>query len=139
MLIQSTSKSMSGSLSDLLSKQPQSNIIIFKLNLENVIEDQTLITRAAKICCALDVPYRLLLNSVFCDYSRLIAFVTAPSSLNGHHAEVNGNFRHTIEVVEQLIQFCATRPYINKNLAVLTALLHDSGKAVDYQTKFGRV
>jgi 3'-5' exoribonuclease len=129
---------MSKSLTDLLSKPPQDNIIIFRLNLENLVKDEQLIIRASKICNELHAPYRLLLNAIFWDYRRLQAFVTVPSSLAGHHAEPNGNFRHTIEVVEQLSELCATRPYINRDLAVLTALLHDSGKAMEYKTKFDR-
>lgn len=127
---------MSKPLADLLSTPPQGSISIFKLNLDTLVKDEQLIIRAHKICNQLNSPYRLLLNAVLWDYGRLQAFVTAPSSLAGHHAEANGNLRHTIEVVEQVIQFCSTRTYINRDLAILTALLHDAGKAVEYQTKY---
>lgn len=126
----------SKALMALLSRPPQDNIVIFKLNLENLVEDEQLIVRASKICNEMHASYRLLLNAVFWDYKRLQDFVTAPSSIANHHVEANGNFRHTIEVVEQLKQFCVTRPYINQDLAVLTALLHDAGKAEEYQPKF---
>lgn len=128
---------MSEPLADLLSKPPQDSISIFKLNLDTLVKDEQLIIRAHKICNQLHAPYRLLLNAVFWDYSRLQAFVSAPSSMEGHHCNINGNFKHTIEVAEQLLQFCDTRPYINQDLAILSALLHDAGKAVEYRPKFG--
>jgi 3'-5' exoribonuclease len=137
MQLQKTNKQTNAALIALLSKPPQKNISIFNLNLDDLVKDKQLIIRADKICKELRSEYRLLLNAIFWDYKRLQAFVTAPSSMNGHHAGINGNFRHTIEVTEQLMQFCSSRSYINRDLAILTALLHDAGKAVEYQPKFG--
>ena len=135
MLVKPESKQMNGKLKELLIQPPQCNINIFKLNLENQILDKTLIDRATVIITKLRPEYRLILNAVFWDYARLMAFVTAPSSLVGHHAEVNGNLRHSIEVAEQVMQYSVTRPDINIDLAVLTALLHDAGKAEEYESR----
>lgn len=132
-----TNFKLSSSLSKLLAAPPQAGINIFKFNLDSYIDDKKLIDRATVIITKLKPEYRLILNAVLWDYQRLVAFVTAPSSIANHHNEQNGNFLHTIEVVEQLSEFCANRPYINRDLAVLSALLHDIGKAVEYQPKFG--
>ena len=50
----------------------------------------------------------------------------------GHHAEPNGNLRHTVEVAEEMRNLCRTRSYANQALGVLSALLHDAGKADEY-------
>lgn len=137
MLVPLANQQMSDSLSNLLSGPPQANINIFKFNLDFYIKDKSLIDRATVIITKLKPEYRLILNATLWNYQRLIAFVTAPSSIANHHPETNGNFRHTLEVVEQISEFCASRPYINRDLAVISALLHDVGKAVEYQPKFG--
>ena len=48
-----------------------------------------------------------------------------------HHAYVGGLAQHTIEVTEIVIQLCNIYPYINYDIAVTSALLHDIGKTIE--------
>ncbi|WP_031407505.1 HDIG domain-containing metalloprotein [Thiomonas sp. FB-Cd] len=55
--------------------------------------------------------------------------------MHGHHNDTSGNLRNTVEVAEQVRALCAERLYVHRDLAVLSALLHDCGKAVEYRLK----
>lgn len=77
--------------------------------------------------------YQQLFNAVFWNGLRFQRYVTGPSSLNGHHWETNGNFRHSLEVVRLCLSEAVHVPQASRSLLILAGLLHDAGKADEYR------
>lgn len=97
------------------------------------VADKSLIFRGKALLNELPSELRHLFNAVFSDQTRFKRFCTVPSSMKGHHAEINGNLKHTIETAEGIKSLCLNKPYANMGIAVLSALLHDVGKADEYK------
>jgi len=79
-----------------------------------------------------------LLNGIFVDHIRFYRYLTGPSSLNGHHNVQHGNFVHTIEVAKNALLLAKDRPLICQEILILASLLHDAGKADEYQYNYKR-
>lgn len=94
--------------------------------------------RAAALWEGLSRPFRHLVNAVFWDGKRFHRFLSGPSSLNGHHGEAGGNFRHAVEVAEACLRLAAGTDRICKPLLIAAALLHDAGKADEYRLDANR-
>lgn len=61
-------------------------------------------------------------------------FVSCPSSVRGHHSEVGGNLRHTMEVVHSCIDMASGhRDIVDIDVLATAALLHDFGKIHCYK------
>lgn len=121
----------------LINPQPISNTELLSGNVfdrvdRHWVDDTTLIARALLLVAALDEGHRKLFNAIFSDRDRFERFCRMPSSIAGHHAEKNGNLRHTIEVSEEMMRLCRSRSDTCPSLGVLAALLHDAGKADEY-------
>ena len=97
------------------------------------VKDRTLVARGSALWEGLSRPFQHLLNAIFWDGKRFNRFLTGPSSLNGHHGEVSGNFRHAVEVAESCLHLANGSDRICLPLLVTAALLHDAGKADEYQ------
>lgn len=78
--------------------------------------------------------YQHLINAIFWDDSRLYKFCHAPASIRHHHSVRHGLLTHTVEVSETVLRLCAAEwQHANENLSVAAALLHDAGKAEEYE------
>jgi 3'-5' exoribonuclease len=97
------------------------------------VKNRDLVNQAAELVESLPRSYRFLFNAIFWDGQRFKRFCTVPSSMNGHHAEDNGNLRHAVEVAQMMQQFCQMRELSNEGLAILAGFLHDAGKADEYR------
>lgn len=65
---------------------------------------------------------------------RFTKFAMAPSSAAGHHSMPGGNLLHTLDVADCALQIAARYEGLVDNQVLLTAaLLHDIGKAEEYQ------
>lgn len=62
-------------------------------------------------------------------------FCTAPASVANHHAYRHGLIEHTVEVAENTLRLCEASTGVNRNLALLAALLHDAGEADEYAAR----
>lgn len=113
-------------------ERPVANTNLFNLVPHTWVKDRALVGRAAVLLGELPEPHRLLFNAIFWDAGRFERFCRQPSSMIGHHSEPNGNLRHTVEVAEEMREYCRTRSFTNMHLGVLAALLHDAGKADEY-------
>lgn len=113
-------------------QQPTSSINIFDLVPFDWVQDRSLIQRASAILNSISEAHRLLFNAIFWNADRFKRFCIQPSSLIGHHSELNGNLRHTVEVAEFMCKLCTERSFANLDLGILAALLHDSGKSDEY-------
>ena len=112
---------------------PSPNLNIFDGIPPDWVADKGLIFRGKSLLNELPSELRHLFNAVFSDEERFKRFCTCPSSIRGHHADVNGNLRHTLETAEGIKSLCLNKPYANEGIAVLAALLHDAGKADEYR------
>ncbi len=97
------------------------------------VKNRELVRQAAELVESMPRSYRFLFNAVFWNGQRFKRFCLAPSSMNGHHAEDNGNLRHAVEVAQMMLQYCQMRELANKSLAIMAGFMHDAGKADEYQ------
>jgi 3'-5' exoribonuclease len=78
-------------------------------------------------------PLSQLLNSMFGDADFYRAFVQAPAAKAIHHAYLGGLLEHTLETFAFAETIAAHYPrYINRDLLLTGALLHDCGKILEY-------
>lgn len=96
------------------------------------VSDRELVQRARALLDWLPQEFHYLLNAILWDGRRFHRFVVGPSSLNNHHAGKNGNFRHTVEVAERCLILAQMEPLVCRSVLVMSALLHDAGKADEY-------
>jgi 3'-5' exoribonuclease len=97
------------------------------------VKSRELVSLAAELFELMPRPYRFLFNAVFWDGQRFKRFCTVPSSMNGHHAEDNGNLRHAVEVAQLMQQYSHVRDLANEGMGILAGFLHDAGKADEYR------
>ena len=113
-------------------ERPMETVNLFNLIPFGWVKDRDVVKRGAALMEMLSEAHRLLFNAIFWNHSRFERFCKQPSSMIGHHAESSGNLRHTVEVAEEMRTYCSTRSFTNKDLGVLSAFLHDAGKADEY-------
>jgi 3'-5' exoribonuclease len=111
----------------------QPNLNPFETIPKTWVNDQTLIARVNLLWKALPQAYQSFLGELFWDSARFYRFLTAPSSLNGHHNTWNGNFSHAVEVAERALCIAKDVPGVSEPLLVLASLIHDAGKADEYR------
>ena len=97
------------------------------------VKNRELVKQAAALIEVLPRSYRFLFNAIFWDGQRFKRFCSGPSSMNGHHAEDNGNLLHAVDVAQMMQQFCQARELANEGLGILAGFLHDAGKADEYR------
>jgi len=114
-------------------EQPIHTENLFHTALPAWVPNRDLIRRASLLFEQLDLGYKELLNGVLWDAEIFHGFCTGPSSLNGHHAERNGNLRHTVEVGEAVLNLLPQHPAADRQITLAAALLHDVGKALEYE------
>ena len=102
------------------------------------VKDNKLIQRASTIWQRLSYPYQHLFNALFWDSGRFHRYLAGPSSLNGHHNGINGNFRHSIETAEHCLALAFGNPNISLDVLLSAALIHDAGKADEYELNASR-
>ena len=113
-------------------EQPNSSVNLFNLLPHDWVKDRALVLRALVVFNSISKQHQLLFNSIFWDAERFKRFCICPSSMSGHHSSFNGNLRHTIEVAEIMIRLFNESSFVNFDLGILAALLHDAGKADEY-------
>ena len=113
-------------------EKPADTVNLFDLIPHSWVKDRHVVKRGALLMSDLSVAHRLLFNAIFWNDARFERFCKQPSSMCGHHAEQSGNLRHTVEVAEEMRAHCLTRSFTNIHLGVLSAFLHDAGKADEY-------
>ncbi len=96
------------------------------------VKDRGLVERAAAVFNTVPDNLRHLLVAVLWNGTRFRQFCECPSSLGNHHAQRNGNLRHTVEVAETVNFLSAKYPLANRGISLAAAFLHDVGKAADY-------
>ncbi len=79
-------------------------------------------------------PMRAWFNALFWHQPlRLHAFMSGPGSLKHHHAKQHGLFIHSVDCAWRALRQAQDDEWVNVEVLVLSALLHDVGKAGEYQ------
>lgn len=102
------------------------------------VKDREVINHAKKLIDGLPTHFIKLINGIFWDYRRFYRFLVGPSSLKGHHNDKHGNLRHGIEVANNALTLAKTRKIICPHVLATAALLHDAGKADEYEFNYQR-
>jgi 3'-5' exoribonuclease len=116
-------------------ERPVSGLALFDTVPPGWVRERAIVTRAGALVAELPAAYASLFQAVFWDGARFRRFCTGPSSMQGHHDQVNGNLLHSVQVAEHVRALCSNRNYVHRSMAVLSALLHDAGKADEYVIK----
>ena len=112
---------------------------IFDLALPQWIVDRAIVDRACALWASLPVEDRRFVNAVFLDPQVLRGFLSAPGSCTHHHAHDGGCVEHSVQTAEMAESMAAQSPHLDRDLLVTLALVHDSGKALEYEkTRSGR-
>lgn len=80
-------------------------------------------------------PWQELVTGILLEPAFLIRFANAPAARSLHHAFVGGLLEHTLSMVRLARQVATHYSYVNSDLLVAGALLHDVGKAVEYNSE----
>lgn len=86
----------------------------------------------------LSAPWRAFLDAFFTVGCPWEDYISAPAAVTNHHAYIHGLFEHHIEVAETALQIgetYASQARIDRDLVIVGALIHDSGKTVEYEWK----
>lgn len=113
--------------------KPMPSFNLFDTVLPGWVKDPNLVARAATLWETLPRPLGHLVNAVLWESDRFHRFVTGPSSIRGHHNDISGNFRHTVEVAERARDLGLGCPLASTSLLVAGGLLHDVAKAAEYR------
>lgn len=103
------------------------------------VTERDLVKRAAALWALLPRSFGHLFNAVFWRGDRFYRYLSGPSSLTGHHAERFGNLRHSVEVAERAFELGARERRVHPGVLILAALLHDAGKADEYQLGYRKL
>ena len=117
----------------LLPVNTPSTFSIFETVPYEWVKDREAIRQAREIMDGLPDYFTKLINSIFWDYRRFYRFLVGPSSLNGHHNYKHGNLRHSLEVTLNALMLSKNRETVCPHVLTTAALLHDAGKADEYQ------
>lgn len=116
-------------------QRPSPKVALFDLVPWGWFADRSWLARTRDLVSELPAPYRHLFNAVLWDGERLRRFCQGPSSIQNHHSGDGDNLRHTVETAEFVRHWCMEHAFAHRDLAVLTALLHDVGKAMEYSLR----
>ncbi|MDX1614028.1 MAG: HD domain-containing protein [Candidatus Promineifilaceae bacterium] len=83
---------------------------------------------------ALGEPWQSLCTRILLDDAFLPRFANAPAARNLHHAYVGGLLEHSLSMATLADVVADHYDYVNKDLLLAGTLLHDLGKALEYDT-----
>jgi len=118
----------------VLLERPIKGVNPFEMVPPNWVKDRSLARKAAQLLDALPETIRQLVCAIFWDGDRCHLFCDRPASMRDHHSNRNGNLRRTVEVAEMVKLLASQYPQANLGISLAAALLHDAGKAVEYDT-----
>ena len=81
---------------------------------------------------SLNAPWRQLVSHLLLDEAFLRDYANAPAARNMHHAYIGGLMEHTLRMATLANYLTDHYPYVNRDLLLAGTLLHDMGKAIEY-------
>lgn len=121
----------------VLVEKPQPAVNLFDLVPPGWVKDRELVQRASSLWKALPRGFAHLFNALFWEGRRLYRFLTGPSSIEDHHCQTNGNFRHSVETAETAKLLASLNDFAFLPVVILAGLIHDAGKADEYEYDWG--
>jgi len=118
----------------VLLEHPIKGVNPFEMVPPRWVKDRNLVRQAKNLLDALPDNLRQLVCSILWNGVRFRLFCDRPASMRDHHANLNGNLRHTVEVAEMVRLLASKYPQANLGISLTAALLHDAGKAAEYGT-----
>ncbi|MCP4423434.1 MAG: HD domain-containing protein [Chloroflexi bacterium] len=77
-------------------------------------------------------PWQGLVSHLLLNKSFLPQFANAPAARGMHHAYIGGLLEHTLSMATLADYLADHYPYVNRDLLIAGALLHDMGKVYEY-------
>lgn len=107
----------------------------FKLPIDFCNEtDRLALAGFFELTIELPPPFVSFLNQVFSEPGLWELFKNGPSSRAGHHDYAGGNVAHAVEVAKLCLQIGQEQPdLVDRNVLLISALLHDIGKVYEYE------
>lgn len=96
---------------------------------------ESMITELRQQIGRLAEPWQGLVSSLLLDELFLPQFANAPAARGMHHAFIGGLLEHTLSMATIADYLSDHYPYVNKDLLITGALLHDMGKVSEYSIK----
>ncbi len=82
-------------------------------------------------------PWQELVSDVLLAPDFYPRFLDAPAARSMHHAYVGGLLEHTLSMARLSLLLAGHYPYVNRDLLLAATLLHDAGKALEYDLTGG--
>ncbi len=82
-------------------------------------------------------PWQGLASHLLLDKTFLPMFANAPAARGMHHAYIGGLLEHTLSMATLADYLADHYPYVNRDLLITGALLHDMGKVHEYSIEGG--
>lgn len=86
---------------------------------------------------SLSAPWRELVEAVLLAPGFFPHFINAPAARQMHHAYIGGLLEHTLSMATLALTLAGHYPYVDRDLLLAGTLLHDAGKAVEYEVANG--
>lgn len=116
----------------VLLELPINTVNLFETVPHRWVKNRELVGRAKVILDTLPDNLRFLFTAILWNGARFRRFCNRPASVSGHHSVESGNLLHTIEVAETVMLNINRYPKANLGIGLAAALLHDIGKAEEY-------
>ena len=81
---------------------------------------------------SLGEPWQQLVANLLLDETFLPEYANAPAARNMHHAYIGGLIEHTLSMARLANHLASHYPFVNRDLLLAGTLLHDMGKAIEY-------
>ncbi|MCP4363192.1 MAG: HD domain-containing protein [Chloroflexi bacterium] len=83
-------------------------------------------------------PWQQLTSTLLLDDEHFLqTFANAPAARKMHHAYIGGLLEHSLSMANIADQMADHYPYVNRDLLVTGTLVHDMGKAIEYDLEGG--
>jgi 3'-5' exoribonuclease len=122
----------------VLLERPEAEANLFDLVPHGWVSDRELVARASALWQGLPRGFKHLFNAMFWEGRRFQRYLMGPSSLEHHHNQLNGNFRHCVEVAERALRMGEGQELANPSILAFGGLIHDAGKADEYRFDHAR-
>ncbi|MCX7176022.1 MAG: HD domain-containing protein [Proteobacteria bacterium] len=113
-------------------ERPEASFNLFRTVPYTWVKGRELVQRGADLWEQLPRGFQHMFNAILWDAKRFQRYLMGPSSMNGHHKSMNGNFLHSIEVAERALSLARDYEGTFAPVLILGGLLHDAGKADEY-------